>query len=601
MSNPTPDTERHDGNAADGGDGSATAPSLDFIRRIIAEDLRTGRFDQRVVTRFPPEPNGYLHIGHAKSICLNFGIAAEEDERVCHLRFDDTNPAKEEVEYVDSIKEDVRWLGFDWGENLFFASNYFEQLYDYAVQLIKSGDAYVCELTGEEMREYRGTLKEPGRESPHRDRPVEENLDLFERMRAGEFPDGSKVLRAKIDMASGNINLRDPIIYRIRRETHHRTGDDWCIYPMYDWAHGLSDSIERITHSICTLEFEDHRPLYDWFLDRLGAYHPQQIEFARLNLTHTLMSKRKLLALVREGHVSGWDDPRMPTISGLRRRGYTPESIRSFAERVGVAKRDSVVEMALLEHCVREDLNKRAPRYMGVLRPLKLVIDNYPEGQVEELEAINNPEDPSAGTRMLPFSKELLVERDDFKEEAPRKWFRLVPGREVRLKNAYIIKCEEAIKDEQGEVVELRCTYDPETKSGGANEGRKVKGTLHWVSAEHAVPAEIRLYDVLFTAEDPADESETPFAELINPESLVTLTESRVEPALAELPPGSRVQLLRQGYFATDPDTSPGRPVLNRTVTLRDTWARVQKANKKAKQKANKKSGRKADRQKGQG
>jgi len=553
----------------------------DFIREIIDEDLRTDKYSGRVHTRFPPEPNGYLHIGHAKAICLSFGIAAQYDG-LCNLRFDDTNPTKEEVEYVESIMEDVRWLGFDWEDRLYYASDYFEQLYNYAVQLVKEGKVYVDDLSAEEIREYRGTLTEPGRESPYRNRSVEENLDLFKRMRAGEFPDGARVLRAKIDMASGNLNMRDPTIYRIKHASHHRTGDEWCIYPMYDFTHCLSDSIERITHSLCTLEFENNRPLYDWFLDQLEVNHPQQIEFARLNLSYTIMSKRKLLQLVEEGHVNRWDDPRMPTISGLRRRGYTPESIRTFSERIGVAKRDSMVDIAVLEHCLREELNKKAPRVMAVLRPLKVIIDNYPEDHVEELEAVNNPEDPSMGTRKVPFSRLLYVEREDFREDPPKKFFRLAPGREVRLKHAYIIKCERVVKDEKtGEVVELHCSYDPETKSGGPKAARKVKGTLHWVSAAHAIEAEVRLYDHLFVKEDPSDVEEgKDFKDYLNPNSLETLTSCKIEPSVAGARPGTRYQFLRQGYFCVDPDSSGDNLVFNRTVTLRDTWAKIEKAQK---------------------
>jgi len=552
----------------------------DFIRAIIAEDLKTNRFGGRVHTRFPPEPNGYLHIGHAKSICLNFGIA-EEFGGLCNLRFDDTNPTKEEEEYVQAIIEDVRWLGFDWGDRLFYASDYFDQLYEWAVQLIKKGKAYVDSLSAEEIREYRGTLTEPGRNSPYRDRSVEENLDLFERMRAGEFEEGTHVLRAKIDMASPNLNMRDPVMYRILHATHHRTGDKWCIYPTYDWAHGQSDSIEGITHSICTLEFEDHRPLYDWFLDQLGIYHPQQIEFARLNLSYTVLSKRKLVELVEGGYVNGWDDPRMPTLSGLRRRGYTPEAIRNFCERIGVAKTNSIIDIALLEHCIREDLNRRAPRVMAVLRPLKMIIDNYPEDQVEEVEAINNPEDPSMGTRKLPFSRELYIERDDFREDPPKKWFRLAPGREVRLKHAYYVTCTEVVKDSQtGEVVELHCTYDPETRGGWSQDGRKVRGTLHWVSAPHAVEAEVRLYDRLFTKPNPdeVDEEGADFKANLNPNSLEILTGCKVEPGLAKAVPGDRFQFLRLGYFCVDPDSTNGRLVFNRTAPLRDSWAKIERA-----------------------
>ncbi|MFZ5994372.1 MAG: glutamine--tRNA ligase/YqeY domain fusion protein [Thermodesulfobacteriota bacterium] len=554
-------------------------PISNFIRNIIEEDLKTNKNQGRVHTRFPPEPNGYLHIGHAKSICLNFGLAAEY-KGLCNLRFDDTNPTKEEVEYVESIKADVRWLGFDWADRLFYASDYFEQLYRYAVQLIKAGKAYVCDLSPEEIREYRGTLTEPGKESPYRMRSVEENLDLFERMRVGEFEDGSRVLRAKIDMASGNLNMRDPVMYRILRATHHRTGDKWRIYPMYDFAHCFSDSIEGITHSICTLEFEDHRPLYDWFLDQSGVHHPQQIEFARLNLSYTVLSKRKLVQLVEGGHVTGWDDPRMPTLAGVRRRGYTPESIRNFCERIGVAKRDSMVDMALIEHCLREDLNKRAPRVMGVLRPLRVVIDNYPEGRVEELEAVNNPEDPGMGSRKVPFSRVLYIEQEDFREDPPKKFYRLAPGREVRLRYAYFITCVGVVKDEEtGEVVELHCTYDPETRGGDSPDGRKVKATLHWVSADHALEAVVRLYDHLFLKPDPGEDGQD-FRTHLNPNSLETLTSCRVEPGLAGAAPGSRYQFERQGYFCVDPDSSHEKLVFNRTVPLRDTWAKVEKAQK---------------------
>lgn len=557
-------------------------PTPNFIRNIIGEDLKANKNQGRVITRFPPEPNGYLHIGHAKSICLNFGLAAEY-KGLCNLRFDDTNPTKEEVEYVESIKEDVRWLGFDWADRLFYASDYFEQLYRYAVQLIKAGKAYVCDLSPEEIREYRGTLTAPGKESPYRMRSVEENLDLFERMRAGEFKDGSRVLRAKIDMASGNLNMRDPVMYRILRAAHHRTGDKWRIYPMYDFAHCLSDSIEGITHSICTLEFEDHRPLYDWFLDQSGVHHPQQIEFARLNLSYTVLSKRKLVQLVEGGYVTGWDDPRMPTLAGLRRRGYTPESIQDFCERIGVAKRESMVDMALLEHCLREDLNKRAPRVMGVLRPLRVVIDNYPEGQVEELEAVNNPEDPGMGSRRVPFSRVLYIEQEDFREDPPKKFYRLAPGREVRLRYAYFITCVGVVKDEQtGEVVELHCTYDPETRGGDSPDGRKVKATLHWVSAAHALEAEVRLYDYLFVKATPGEDKDgADFKTYLNPDSLETVTSCRVEPSLANAAPGSRYQFERQGYFCVDSvDSSNQRLVFNRTVSLRDTWAKVEKAQK---------------------
>ena len=555
---------------------SETSLQSNFIRDIVAADLKSNKHNGRVVTRFPPEPNGHLHIGHAKSICLNFGIAAE-NHGVCHLRFDDTNPTKEEVEYVESIKEDVHWLGFDWGDKLFYASDYFEQLYQYAVQLIEDGKAYVDSLSADGVREYRGTLTEPGKDSPHRNRSVAENLDLFSRMRAREFADGAHTLRAKIDMASPNVNMRDPVMYRILHASHHRTGDKWCIYPMYDFTHGLSDSIEGITHSICTLEFEDHRPLYDWFLDELHTpCHPQQIEFARLNLTYTLMSKRKLLALVEGGYVHGWDDPRMLTIAGLRRRGYTAEAIRSFCERIGVAKRNSTVDVAMLEHEIREDLNKRAQRVMGVLRPLKVVIDNYPEGQVEQLNAVNNPEDPSMGTRQIPFSRVVYLEQDDFREDPPKKFFRLAPGREVRLRYAYIIKCVNVVKDERtGAVSEVHCTYDPETRSGGSTEGRKVKATLHWVSATHAISAEVRLYEHLFTTPDPGEAKD--FTTVLNPNSLETLTSCRLEPSLSHAVPGERYQFERQGYFCVDTDSSPGAPVFNRTVSLKDTWARIEK------------------------
>ena len=555
---------------------TGTLPA-NFIQNIINEDAKTGKHGNRVHTRFPPEPNGYLHIGHAKSICLNFGIAAENGG-LCNLRFDDTNPSKEAVEYVDSIQEDVRWLGFDWGDRMYYASDYFPQLFEYALQLIRMGKAYVCDLTAQQIREHRGTLTEPGKNSPFRDRSVEENLDLFNRMKAGEFTDGSKTLRAKIDMSSPNINMRDPVLSRILRATHHRTGDAWCIYPMYDYAHPLSDAIEKITHSICTLEFEDHRPLYDWCVETLDIYRPQQIEFARLNLTRAVMSKRKLRELVEQKQVSGWDDPRMPTISGLRRRGFTPEAIRDFCERIGVAKSNSTVDYELLEHCVREDLNLRAARAMAVLRPLKIVIDNYPAGQVEELEAENNPENPEMGSRKLPFSRELYIEQDDFMENPPGKFFRLAPGREVRLKHAYIIKCEQVVKDEQsGQIVELRCSYDPETKSGGAASGRKVKGTLHWVSAAHAKPVEVRLYDHLLM-EDEADGAEETAGSRMNPESLTVLKQAMVEPSLAEAVMGSRFQFLRHGYFCLDTDASPGAPVFNRIVSLRDSWAKAQKA-----------------------
>lgn len=550
-----------------------------FIRNIITEDGEAGAYGSRVHTRFPPEPNGYLHIGHAKSICLNFGIA-EAFSGLCNLRFDDTNPVKEDVEYVESIKEDVKWLGYDWSDRLYYASDYFEQLYQYAIELIKKNKAYVCDLSPQEIREYRGTLTGPGKNSPFRDRPVEENLDMFERMRAGEFADGSRTLRAKIDMSSGNLNMRDPVIYRILHASHHRTGDKWNIYPMYDFAHCFSDSIERITHSICTLEFEDHRPLYDWLLDALEVYHPKQIEFARLNLSYTVLSKRKLIELVAQGKVTGWDDPRMPTISGLRRRGYTSESIRNFCDRIGVAKRDSMVDMALLEYYVREDLNKHAPRVMSVLHPLKVVIDNYPEDLVEELEAVNNPEDPGMGTRRVPFSRVIYIEKDDFREDPPKQFFRLAPGREVRLRYAYFIKCTNIVKDEKtGEIMELHCTYDPETRGGDSPDGRKVKATLHWVSAEHSIESDIRLYDYLFTKPDPgnAEEGED-FKSFINPDSLITLESCRVEPSLADAATGSRYQFERQGYFCVDPDSRSGRLIFNRTVSLRDAWAKIEKA-----------------------
>ncbi|MBN2366170.1 MAG: glutamine--tRNA ligase/YqeY domain fusion protein [Calditrichaeota bacterium] len=549
-----------------------------FIRNIIIDDVKKGKHGGRVHTRFPPEPNGYLHIGHAKSICLNFGMA-EEFNGLCNLRFDDTNPIKEEEEYIRSIQEDVRWLGFDWEDRLYFASDYFQQLYDWAVQLVGDGKAYVDDLSADEIREYRGTLTESGRESPYRNRSVEENMDLFQRMKAGEFKNGERVLRAKIDMSSGNLNMRDPVMYRILHAAHPRTGNEWCIYPMYDWAHGQSDSIEGITHSLCTLEFEDHRPLYNWFIEQLGVHAPQQIEFARLDLTHTILSKRKLLRLVREKLVDGWDDPRMPTISGLRRRGYTPESIRDFCERIGVAKSNSVVDISLLEHCLREDLNKRSPRVMAVLRPLKVIISNYPQAKVEDLEAENNPEDPTAGTRKIPFSREIFIEQDDFREDPPRKYFRLAPGREVRLKHAYIVKCEKVVKDgNTGEIRELHCTYDPGTRSGSAPDGRKVKGTLHWVSASHAIQAEIRLYDYLFIKADPNDVPDgMDFVFNINPNSL-EIVQGMVEPGLADAGRGDRFQFLRNGYFCVDTkDSTRENLVFNRTVTLRDTWAKIEK------------------------
>jgi len=551
--------------------------SLDFIRTIIEEDIRSSKNNGRVHTRFPPEPNGYLHIGHAKSICLNFGLA-QQYGGLCNLRFDDTNPTKEEQEYIDSIKRDVRWLGFDWEDREYYASDYFEQLYEFAVKLIQKGKAFICDLTADEIRETRGTLTKPGRESPFRGRPIEENLDLFERMRQGEFPDGTRTLRAKIDMASGNLNLRDPVLYRILHAAHPRTGDAWCIYPMYDWAHGQSDSIEGITHSICTLEFEDHRPLYDWFIRELEIFPSRQIEFARLNLNYTVLSKRRLLQLVNEGFVRGWDDPRMPSISGIRRRGYTPESIRDFCDRIGLAKRNSTVDLALLEHCLREDLNQRAQRVMGVLYPLKVIISNYPEDRVEMLDAVNNPEDESMGTRQVPFSREIYIERSDFMEDPPKKFFRLAPGREVRLKHAYYVTCDEVIKDEAtGEVTELHCTYDPETRGGWSQDGRRVMGTLHWVSAAHALDAEVRLYDHLFTVENPLDQTEGDFKDFINPDSMEILSGCKVEPSLAEAQPGERFQFLRLGYFCVDPDTTKTKLVFNRTVTLRDTWAKIAK------------------------
>ncbi len=548
-----------------------------FIHDLIDEDMRTNRWGGRVATRFPPEPNGYLHIGHAKSICLNYGLARDYGGKF-NLRFDDTNPVKEEQEYIDSIVEDVRWLGADWEDRLFFASDYFGQMYEWAVQLIKAGKAYVCDLNADQVAATRGTATVPGKESPNRNRSVEENLDLFERMRKGEFPDGSRTLRAKIDMASPNFNMRDPVMYRILHATHPHTGDEWCVYPMYDWAHGLEDSIEKVTHSICTLEFENHRPLYDWFIDQLGIYHPQQIEFARLNLTYTVMSKRKLLQLVKEGLVRGWDDPRMPTICGIRRRGYTPEAIWNFCRRIGVNKYDSIVDIQLLEHCIREDLNKRAPRVMGVLHPLKLVIDNYPEGQVEELDAINNPEDPNAGTRKVPFSKVLYIEQDDFREVPPPKYFRLTPGQEVRLRYAYFVRCTGCVKDPAtGAVTEVHCTYDPATRGGDSPDGRKVKSTIHWLSASQAVDAEVRLYDHLFSKPDPDDVPEgQDWKTNLNPNSMEVLTGCKVEPGLATAAPGSRFQFERMGYFCVDPDSTPGKPVFNRTVTLKDTWAKIE-------------------------
>ncbi|MGA2619531.1 MAG: glutamine--tRNA ligase/YqeY domain fusion protein [Thermoguttaceae bacterium] len=559
--------------------GPASA-STDFIREIINGDLASGRFD-RVHTRFPPEPNGYLHIGHAKSICLNFGIARDYGG-LCNLRFDDTNPCKEDVEYVDSIMEDVRWLGFDWEDRLYYASDYFDQLYAWAEQMIQAGQAYVCDLDAEQVRQYRGTLTEPGRDSPYRNRSIEENLDLFRRMRAGEFPDGSRTLRAKGDMASPNLNMRDSVMYRILHASHHRTGDKWCIYPTYDYTHGQSDSLEKITHSICTLEFENHRPLYDWYLDTLGIFHCRQIEFARLNLTYTVMSKRLLLELVQQGLVRGWDDPRLPTICGFRRRGYTPEAIRDFCARIGVAKFDGVNDIALLEHCLREDLNRRAARVMGVLRPLRVVIDNYPPGQVEELEAVNNPEDPGMGTRKVPFSRELWIEQDDFREAPPKGYFRLSPGKEVRLRWGYLVTCTGVVKDPaSGRVVEIHCTYDPQTRGGNTPDGRKVKGTIHWVSAAHALEAEVRLYDHLFSKPDPGNVPEGEnYKKYLNPNSLETLVGCRLEPSLAAATPGDRFQFERLGYFSVDPDSRPGKPVFNRTVSLRDTWAKIEKGQK---------------------
>ena len=561
---------------------SEVAPATNFIRQIIAEDLKNRKNDGRVITRFPPEPNGYLHIGHAKSICLNFGLAADY-RGVCNLRFDDTNPSKEEQEYVESIMADVRWLGYDWGDRLFFASDYFEQLYQYGLHLIKAGRAYVCDLSAEEIRAYRGTLTEPGKDSPYRNRSVEENLDLFTRMRAGEFPDGSRTLRARIDMASPNLNMRDPVLYRIKHESHQRTGAAWCLYPMYDYAHPLSDALEGITHSICTMEYEDHRVLYDWMVENCPVpSRPHQYEFARLNLSYTVMSKRKLLQLVNEKLVAGWDDPRMPTLAGMRRRGYTPAAIRNFCERIGVGKRENLVDLALLEFCVREDLNFRAPRVMGVLKPLKIVLVNYPEGQMEELDAVNNPEDPAQGTRKVPFSRELYLEREDFMEEAPKKFFRLAPGREVRLRYAYFIKCEEVIKDPAtGEVVELRCTYDPDTRGGYAPDGRRVKATLHWVSAPHAIGAEVRLYDRLFTKPMPGEDSGGDFKADLHPGSLEVLSDCRLEPSLKNAAPGDFFQFERMGYFCVDSeDSAPGAPVFNRSVTLKDAWAKIQQAQK---------------------
>jgi len=576
----TSNSESKDGDNGKGPEAATAAPSS-FIRDIILEDLKTNKHGGRVHTRFPPEPNGYLHIGHAKSICLNFGLAAEFGGKT-NLRFDDTNPSKEETEYVDSIIEDVRWLGFDWEDRLFYASDYFDQLYEWAVKLIKDGKAYVCDLTADQIREYRGTLTEPGRESPYRNRSVEENLDLFERMHAGEFPDGSRTLRAKIDMGSPNLNMRDPVMYRILHAEHHRTGNKWCIYPMYDYTHGQCDSIEGITHSICTLEFADHEPLYDWFIEQLGIFPSHQYEFARLNLTYTLLSKRKLLALVQRGFVQGWDDPRMPTICGIRRLGYTPEAIRNFCERIGVARTDGVIELSLLEHFVREDLNNRSQRVMGVLRPLRVVIDNYPEDLVEEMDAVNNPEDPSKGTRKVSFSKVLYIEQDDFREDPPKQYFRLAPGREVRLRYAYFVTCTGVVKDEKtGEVVELHCTYDPASRGGNSPDGRKVKSTIHWVSAAHAIDAEVRLYDHLFSKENPGEETEgQDFTANLNPASLEVLSGCKLEPNVAEAAPGTRYQFERLGYFCVDPDSVPGKLVFNRTVALRDTWAKIEKSQK---------------------
>ncbi|MGH9627263.1 MAG: glutamine--tRNA ligase/YqeY domain fusion protein [Bryobacteraceae bacterium] len=551
-----------------------------FIRDIIMQDVQSGKYGGKVRTRFPPEPNGYLHIGHAKSICLNFGLALEFGGE-CNLRFDDTNPCKEETEYVEAIIEDVRWLGFDWEDRLFYASDYFGQLYDWAIQLIEQGKAYVCDLTAEQIREYRGTPTEPGRESPYRNRSVEENLDLFERMRKGEFPDGSRTLRSKIDMASPNFNMRDPVMYRILHAEHHRTGDQWCVYPMYDFTHGESDSIEGITHSICTLEFEDHRPLYDWYLESLGIHHPRQIEFDRLNLTNTVLSKRKLLTLVQNGYVSGWDDPRMPTLSGFRRRGYSPEAIRNFCNSIGVSKTNGIIEFSLLEHHLREDLNKRAARVMAVLDPIRLVIDNYPEGLTEEMDAVNNPEDPSMGTRKVPFSRILYIERDDFREDPPKQYYRLAPGREVRLRYGYFVTCTGVVKDESGQIIEIHCTYDPATRGGNAPDGRKVKSTIHWVSAAHALEFEARLYDSLFLTGNAADESEEQdFTANLNPNSLVVRTSARIEPSVSGDAPGTRYQFERVGYFCMDKDSTPERPVFNRTVQLRDVWAKIEKSQK---------------------
>jgi glutaminyl-tRNA synthetase len=561
---------------------SGRQPSVDFIRTIVAEDNRARKWDGNVITRFPPEPNGFLHIGHAKSFCLNFGIAAENEGGHCHLRFDDTNPVKEEARYVESIQKDVRWMGWDWDEHLYYASDYFDQMYDYAVRLINKGFAYVCDLDAEKMREYRGTLTDPGKDSPYRNRKLEENLDLFRRMKEGEFKDGTRVLRAKIDMSSPNLNMRDPVMYRILHAKHHRTGTKWCVYPTYDWAHGLEDSIEGVTHSICTLEFENHRPLYNWYLDQLEVHHPQQIEFARLELTYTVMSKRKLLQLVEEKHVDGWDDPRLPTISGMRRRGYSPESIREFCRRIGVNKFNSTIDIALLEHCAREDLNKTSNRVMAVLRPLKVVIDNYPEEEEEWMDAINNPEDQEAGTRKVPFSKVFYIEQDDFMEDPPKKFFRLAPGREVRLRYAYFVTCTDVVKDDNGQIVELHCSYDPATRGGNSPDGRKVKSTIHWVSAAHALSAEVRLYDHLFTKEQPEDTADgEDFKSNLNPQSLKTLSDCMIEPCLKDSRPLDRFQFERLGYFCVDEETTKEKIVFNRTVTLRDTWAKIQKKGRK--------------------
>jgi glutaminyl-tRNA synthetase len=573
-------TTKADTEAAAKSADQSTRPS-NFVRDIILEDLKTNKHGGRVHTRFPPEPNGYLHIGHAKSICLNFGLAAEFGGKT-NLRFDDTNPSKEETEYVDSIMDNVRWLGFDWEDRLFYASDYFGQLFEWAVQLIKAGKAYVCDLTAEEVRQYRGSLTEPGKESPYRNRTVEENLDLFERMRAGEFPDGSRTLRAKVDMASPNLNMRDPVMYRILHAEHHRTGNKWCIYPMYDYAHGQSDSLEKITYSICTLEFEDHRPLYNWFIEQLGIFPSQQFEFDRLNLTYTLLSKRKLLTLVQEGHVSGWDDPRMPTLAGIRRRGYTPEALRNFCAAIGVSKTNGIIEFEMLEHFVREDLNRRAPRVMAVLRPLKVVIDNYPENLVEEMDAVNNPEDPGAGSRKVPFSRVLYIEQDDFREDPPKQYFRLSPGREVRLRYGYLVTCTSAVKDPNtGEILEVHCSYDPATRGGNTPDGRKVKSTIHWVSAAHALDAEVRIYDKLFTKEDPnATEEGQEFTANLNPRSLEVLTDCKLEPSLKDAPALRGYQFERLGYFCVDLDSTPQKPVFNRTAALRDTWGKIEKRDK---------------------